>query len=322
MTRLTWTRTAPETHEIEEITAMTDIDLPADLADLDVVLPVAALARLTAPGSPRWAFTVLAADLCGPWRRVPRVSAEVLERGLPARPAGPRKIFTGTKLVKTPGGPIDQPVYRDGEWLPAQPAVPPLKGLLDLAGTGGALLTLVEFLDGLAGVEDVPVEPDAPEGWTVESWAPMRTILSGQVPPPLRWTAPAGGHRRPELAAIRPDARPVRLVGVPRSAPPIFRELPGIAGIVAFDARLLAVAALVRHATAHGLQAEREDVARVLGWVVGPERGVAPVTGRGTFAVEWSVPGVTEADQLLAVADLGEIANQLLTESDEHTSAA
>ena len=80
----------------------------------------------------------------------------------------------------------------------------------------------------------------------------------------------------------------MRLEGVPRSAPPISRALPGVAGIVAWDARLLAVAALVHHAAAQGVQPEREDVAQVLGWIVGPERGVTPVPSRGAFAVEFA----------------------------------
>jgi hypothetical protein len=317
MTRLRWTRTTRNTPTTEEITAMTtDIDLPAPLSELDIVLPVGALARLVSPEAPRWAYSTLAADLCGPWRREPRVSAEVLDHGLPARPAGLRQVRTGTRTVKTPGGLVEEPVYADGEWLPAQPAVPPMRGLLDLAGTDGALEALVTVLDGLAGVEEVPVEPDGPEGWVVDRWAPMRTILSGQVSPPLRWSAPAGGHRRPELAALRPESRPKRLVGVPRSAPPISRQLPGIVGIIAFDARLLAVATLVQYGASQGAEVEREDVVRVLGWVVGPDRGLAPVAGRGNFAVEWSVPGVTEADRLLTVADPGEVGDQLLMERE------
>jgi hypothetical protein len=318
-----WPRRKPTTTPETEETHMTDIpDLPAPLDALDAALPVGALARLVSPEAPRWAYSTLAADLVGPWCREPRVSAEVLDHGLPSRPAGPRKVKTGSRLTRVGGDLVDVPIYRDGEWLPAQPAVPPLRALLDLAAGEGALEALVTVLDGLAGVEEIPLEPDAPEGWTVESWAPMRTVLSGQTPPPLRWSAPAGGARRPELAALRPETRPERLVGVPRSAPPISRALPGVAGIVAFDVRLLAVAALVQHAAAHGHQAEREDVARVLGWVVGPDRGVAPVAGRGTFAVEWSVPGVTEADRALTAADPAELADQLLTESDESAAAA
>jgi hypothetical protein len=87
-----------------------------------------------------------------------------------------------------------------------------------------------------------------------------------------------------------------------------------VAGIVAWDARLLAVAALVQHAAAHGHQAEGKDVARLLGWVVGSDRGVAPVTGRGTFTVEWSVPGTAEADRALAAASVDEVADQLLAQ--------
>lgn len=312
------TTTTPETEEIP----VTDLPaLPAPLDALDAVLPVGALSRLVSPGAPRWAYSVIAADLTGPWRREPRVSAAVLDHGLPARPAGPRKVKVGSKLTRVGGDLVDVPIYADGEWLPAAPAVPPLRALLDRAAGDGALEALVTVLDGLAGVEEAPIEPDAPAGWVVDGWAPMRTVLSGQTPPPLRWSAPAGGARRPELAALRPESRPVRLVGVPRSAPPISRALPGIAGIVSMDARLLAVAALVQHA-AQGAGVVREDVARVLGWVVGRERGVAPVAGRGTFAVEWSVPGVTEADRMLAVTDPAAVADQLLTGSDGTASAA
>lgn len=57
----------------------------------------------------------------------------------------------------------------------------------------------------------------------VESWAPMTSVISGAVPPPLRWSAPAGG-RRPELAALRRDARPERLAGIARYAPPVPRD--------------------------------------------------------------------------------------------------
>ena len=186
------------------------------------MLPVGPLARLTVPGSPRWAYSTIAADLCGPWRRV---SAQVLDHGLPARPAGPRRTRTGTKLVRAGAELVEEAIYADGEWLPAQPAVPPLRALLDRAAGEEALEALVSALDRLAGVEEPPVQPDAPEGWTVPSWAPMRTIISGTTPPPLRWSPPAGGHRRPELAALRPQPRPARLVGIPRGAPPIRREM-------------------------------------------------------------------------------------------------
>jgi hypothetical protein len=297
-------------------------DLPAPLDALDAVLPVRALARLVTPEAPRWAYSVIAADMTGPWRRELRVSAVVLDHGLPARPAGPRKVKTGSKLTRVGGALVEEPVYSDGEWLPAAPAVPPLRALLDVAAGEGVLEALVAVLDGLAEIAEIPIEPDAPEGWTVESWAPMRTVLSGQTPPPLRWSAPAGGARRPELAALRPQDRPERLVGVPRSAPPISRALPGVAGIVAWDARLLAVAALVHHAATQGAPVIRKDVARVLGWIVGSDRGVAPVAARGTFTVEWQTPGVTEADRALTAADPDELADQLLTESDETASAA
>jgi hypothetical protein len=41
---------------------------------------------------------------------------------------------------------------------------------------------------------------------------------------------------------------------------------------------------------------------------------VAPVTGRGTFTVEWSVPGTAEADRALAAASVDEVADQLLAQ--------
>jgi hypothetical protein len=53
-------------------------------------------------------------------------------------------------------------------------------------------------------------------------------------------------------------------------------------------------------------------VRRVLAWIVGPERAVSPVTERGTFAREWAVPGVTEADQELAATAPAVLAEQML----------
>jgi hypothetical protein len=44
----------------------------------------------------------------------------------------------------------------------------------------------------------------------------------------------------------------------------------------------------------------------------GPERGVCPVGGRGSFTIEWQVPGVSEADRALAAANPAEVAAQLL----------
>lgn len=61
-----------------------------------------------------------------------RVGAEVLEHGLAARPAGPQKVKSGSKLTRAGGEIIERPIYIDGEWLPAQPAVPPLRRLVDL----------------------------------------------------------------------------------------------------------------------------------------------------------------------------------------------
>ncbi|WP_299957458.1 hypothetical protein [uncultured Modestobacter sp.] len=288
--------------------------LPAELDQLDAVLPVGPLARLVSPGVPRWAFTTVAADLTGPWRREPRVGAEVLERGLPALPERPRLLVKDYRIV----GGLREAVYREtGEMLPAQAAVPPLRRLVELAGDQGTLVALVEHLDGLAGIDVAPTEPDAPEGWTVDGWPAMRTIM-GEVPPPLRWSPPVGGARRPELAALRPGATPERLVGVPRVAPPARRPDGGLVGM---DARLLAVRALVQHAASVGAVVDREDVVRLVGWVCGPERGVTPVTGRGSLAREWASAGVREAERELAAADPGEVADQLLTERAGRASA-
>ena len=67
----------------------------------------------------------------------------------------------------------------------------------------------------------------------------------------------------------------------------------------------------MQHAALQGAQVDRESVVGVVGWVCGPERGVAPVTARGALAPEWSVAGVAGADRALAVADPAEVADQL-----------
>jgi hypothetical protein len=50
----------------------------------------------------------------------------------------------------------------------------------------------------------------------------------------------------------------------------------------------------------------------VLGWIVGIERAVAPLVGLGSFATEWSLPGVREADRDLGAVDPVRLADELL----------
>jgi len=281
--------------------------MPENLAPLEPFLPLAPLGRLVSEGAPRWAYSCLAADMAGPWRRVPRLGQQVLESGTPALPERPRQIHDGWREVRTASGTVREPMYRDGPLLPAQAAVPPLRRPMEAAGTEEALTAVLTVLDGLAGQEPGK-EPDCPPELVCESWPVMRTVISGHVPPPLRWTPPSPRPRRPELAALYPAAPHPRVVGVPRVAPPFRR--PG--GLVEMDGRLLAVQALLRHAAVQGAQPELEDVARVLGWIVGRERAVAPVVGRGSFAKEWALPGVTEAERELATVDPVRLAGELL----------
>lgn len=304
---------------------MTTTDLPADLAALDAVLPVRPLAALVRPGSPRWAYAVLAADLCGPWRSAPRVGDELLDRGLPARPERPSRVLDGYRDTRTSAGVVREPLYRDGPLLPAQAAVPPLRPVLKRAETEEALLALVQHLDALAGVQEPPTEPDAPEGWTAPSWAPMRSIISGQEPPPLRWEAPSRATGRPELAALRPRTeRHPRLIAMPRSAPPVLRSGLG-GGLLAVDARLLGLRALVEHAQAGEQPVDGGDLRALAAWLVGPDRAVLTEAARTApegFRIEHSAPGVRQAEAVLASTRPEAVVEALLAPSEAATDGA
>jgi hypothetical protein len=156
--------------DIEEKTM--NADLPAPIAELDVVLPVAALARLVVTGAPvgvqhdrRRPLRAVAPDDpggrrgAGAWAGRPSGWTPEGEERVEADP-GRGRDHRETDLHRR--GVAARPARRAAAAPPGGP--PP--------GTEDTLEALVAVLNGLAGVEDVPVEPDAPEGWTVPSWAP------------------------------------------------------------------------------------------------------------------------------------------------------
>lgn len=152
------------------------------------------------------------------------------------------------------------------------------------------LVELVTYLDALAGVHVPPERPDD---------APLGLLTSRA----LRWPV-----LRHEIYVISGDPM---LAGIPRAMPPSLR---GDGSPAALDARVAAVAALVRAAADRG-PVKYESVWPLISWSVGYRRadcGSATRVGQHFQPGEHSPFAVREAARLLAAGDPVRVTGDLL----------
>lgn len=227
-----------------------------------------------------------------------REAPSVLPDGLPAAVARIARVLPAVAALAVLTG-RDSPRWAYGSWavdlvgpLRSQPRMPPEDHeRVQKAVTEVSTLTdLVSYLDSLAGVQTAPERPeDAPA-----------SLLASRA---LRWPV-----LRCEVYAF--SGEPV-LAGLPRAMPPSLR---GDGSPAALDARVAAVAALVRAASDRG-PVEYETVFCLIAWSVGYRRadcGSATRTGQHFQPGEHASFAVSEAARLLAAGDPVRVTGDLL----------